>query len=140
MFLSTKAFFDNNIPGNNMLLIRSETAIPAEFVRRFKRNVVGITPMKTGALRRSIITQQLGNTANISWRSAYAGAQNQGFHTVREKRVINIDGRFVTLQPDVYHYRHYTTSGTGPHFANIAFARTQSEMPAVMRELGLTKI
>lgn len=139
MFLSAKAFFDNHIPGNNMLLIRSETMIPAEFVRRYKKNVVKLTPMKSGALRRSIITQQLGNTASISWRSAYAGAQNEGGHTVSEKRVVNIDGQFVTLQPGFYRYRKYTTGGTGPHFANIAFQQTQKEMPEVMRELGLTK-
>lgn len=138
MFLSAKAFFENNTPGNTMLLIRAETAIPAEFIRRFKRNAVAITPKKSGALRRSLITRQLGNTAEISWRSAYAGAQNQGSHTVREKRVVNIDGKFVTLMPGIYHYRNYTTPGTGPHFANIAFTQTQTEMPEVLRALGLT--
>lgn len=122
-----------------MLLIRSQTEIPAEFIRRYKRNVVKITPMKSGALRRSIITQQLGNTANISWRSAYAGAQNEGRHTVTAKRIVSIDGRFVTLMPGVYRYSKYTTPGTGPHFANIAFQATQGEMPSALRELGLVK-
>jgi len=122
-----------------MLLIRAETMIPAEFVRRYKKNVVKITPFKSGALRRSIITQQLGNTANISWRSRYAGAQNEGGHNVSEKRIVNIDGHFVTLQPGFYRYRKYTTPGTGAHFANIAYKQTINEMPETMRELGLTK-
>lgn len=138
-FLSAQAFFEDMTPGNNALLIRAETAIPAEFVRRYKKNAVAITPMKTGALRRSIITRQLGGTAEVSWRMPYALAQNQGYHTVREKRVVNIDGRFVTLMPGTYHYRNYTTPGTGPHFANIAYQRTIAEMPAALRELGLTK-
>ncbi len=125
MFLSTKAFFENMIPGNNALLIRAETAIPAEFIRHYKKNVAPLTPKKVGSLRKSIITQQLGNTASISWRSAYAGAQNQGSHTVKEKRIVNIDGKFVTLQPGVYHYRNYTTPGTGPRFATIAFQKTE---------------
>lgn len=137
MFLNTAAFFENSIPNNNLLLIRAETAIPAEFVKRFKKNVVTLTPSKSGALRRSIITQQLGNTATIGWRSEYAGAQNEGQHTVHEKRVINIDGNYVTLQPGVYRYRKYTTPGTGPHFANIAYRQTINDMRPVITELGL---
>lgn len=139
MFLSAKAFFENNTDHNIRLLTRAETAIPREFVNLYKKNVVGITPMKTGALRRSIITRQLGSTAEISWRMPYARAQNEGGHTVSARRVININGRFVTLQPGRYVYRNYTTPGTGPRFASIAFQRTQGQMPAKLRELGLTK-
>lgn len=139
MFLKAQAFFENMIPGNNALLIRAETQLPAEFVRRYKKNVVSLTPRKSGALRRSIITRQIGNTAEISWRLPYAAAQNQGFHTVREKRVVNIDGHYVTLQPGIYRYRNYTTAGTGAHFANIAFQKTTNEIPEIERELGLTK-
>ncbi len=139
MFLKAQAFFDNNIPGINMLLIRAKTEIPAEFVRRYKKNVVKITPYKTGALRRSIITQQLGDTANISWRQPYAAAQNQGFHTVATKRIVNMGGKYVTLQPGIYRYKNYTTAGTGPHFANTAYQKTQAEMPEAFRVLGLTK-
>ena len=139
MFLTAKAFFEDNTQNNIRLLIRAEETIPAEFVKRYKKNVVKLTPRKTGALRRSIITQQLGNTANISWRMPYAAAQNKGGHTVTETRRVNIDGRFVTLKPGYYQYRHYTTPGTGSGFASQAFRETQREMPAVLRELGLTK-
>lgn len=140
MFLSAKAFFENKIPNNNMLLIRAEAAMPLDYIRRYKKNAVAITPKKTGALRRSIITRAAGDgTAEISWRLPYAQAQNQGFHTVATKRVVNIDGQFVTLQPGIYRYKNYTTAGTGPHFANIAFVKTNNEMPEIVRELGLTK-
>lgn len=139
MFLSTEAFFDDGNRTNIALLVRAKTDIPAEFVRLYKKNVVGITPMKTGALRRSIITRQLGGTAEIAWRSPYAGTQNVGGHTVASKRVVNIDGRFVTLQPGFYRYRNYTTAGTGPNFAGKAFQATQAQMPAALRGLGLIK-
>lgn len=121
MFLSSKTFFANAIPGVTALIIRAETAIPMEFIRHYKKNVVSLTPMKSGALRRSIITQALGKTASISWRSPYAGIQNapEDFGRV---------------------YLHYTTPGTGSHFANIAFQRTQDEMPAVLNELGIISV
>ena len=146
MFLSAKAFFEDGTANNTRVLIRAETQIPQEFTKRYRKNVVAITPKKSGALRRSIITQAIGNKAEISWRLPYAGAQNVGHHTVARKRVINIGFKapynnlgYVTLSPGVYPYRNYTTPGTGPRFASIAYQKTQSEMPAVMRELGLTK-
>lgn len=139
MFMSAKMFFEDNMPHNERLLIRAETDIPAEFIKRYKRNVVKITPMKSGALRRSIITLASRGRADISWRSAYAKRQNEGGHSVTEKRVVYIDGKFVTLMPGFYRYSNYTTPGTGPHFANVAFQRTRAEMPPVFRELGLTK-
>lgn len=139
MFLSSKTFFENNTPGNTALLIRAETQLPAEYLKHYKANVVNLTPKKRGGLRRSIITRQLANRAEISWRAPYAVQQNQGYHTVLSKRVVNIDGSFVTLHPGRYYYHNYTTPGTGPHFANIAFQKTNNEMPAVMKELGLVK-
>jgi len=120
VFISAKAYFSNKIDYNKTVLIRAETALPQEFIRIYKKNVVAITPKKTGALRRSIITQASGNQANISWRSRYARAQNEGGH----------NGAV---------YRNYTTPGTGAHFANIAYKKTMAQMPAVVRELGLTK-
>ncbi len=145
MFLKAQTFFEDNTPGNNILLIRGATMLPAEFIRRYKKNAVKITPMKSGALRRSIITQQLGNEANISWRSPYAGAQNQGFHVDKTKHFVPAQGfgkngkGFMAMPGSVHRYRNYTTGGTGPHFANIAYVATVNEMPAAARELGLTK-
>lgn len=141
MFLKTDVFFDNHIPEFNALLIRAETAIPAEYVRLYKKNVVAITPLKSGALRRSIITRQLGGRAEISWRSTYAGAQNQGGHTQSHfvRGANQRDGGFGIIKPGSYIYSKYTTPGTGPHFANIAFQATNAQMPAVLKELGLSE-
>lgn len=141
MFLSAKAFFNNHTEANQRLLIRASTELPAEWLRLYKKNVVNITPKRTGALRRSIITQQIGTGAEVSWRAPYAAAQNQGGHYVPQNvRGINpATGRGSTIKAGYYSYRKYTTAGTGPRFANIAFQKTNSEMPAVARALGLTK-
>lgn len=141
MFLSAKAFFKDGTANNTRVLIRAESQIPQEFAKRYRKNVVNITPKKSGALRRSIITQAIGNKAEISWRSPYAAAQNVGHHANAGYRVVNFgNGKYATLGPNVsYIYRNYTTKGTGPKFASIAYQKTQSEMPAVIRELGLTK-
>lgn len=141
MLLSAKAFFDDKTAHNTRLLIRGESAIPREWLKRFRKNVVGITPMKTGALRRSIITQQLGNTASVGWRAPYAKAQHDGGHTVPRtvKGPNRRDGGFGIIPAGFYRYRRYTTPGTGPRFGSIAFQKTNAEMPAVLRELGLTK-
>lgn len=139
MFLSAKAVFKSeNLDTSRTLYRRAETTLPDEFVRVYKRNVVSITPMKSGALRRSIITQAIGGRAEIAWRVPYAKAQDEGGHNVYDKRVVNIDGNFVTLHPGFYAYRNYTTPGTGPHFATTAFMATTAQMSAVYRALGLT--
>lgn len=141
MFISAKVYFDNHIDTNIQLLRRAETALPEEFVRLYKRNVVAITPRKTGALRRSILTQAIGNTANISWRAPYAKAQDDGGHTQSHtvKGINQRDGGGGTIMPGSYRYRNYTTPGTGPNFATIAFRATTAQMPAVYRQLGLTQ-
>ena len=141
MFLSAKAFFDDKTDHNSRLLIRGQTEIPREWIRLFKKNVAAITPMKTGALRRSIITQAMGSTASVSWRMPYARAQHSGGHTV-PRRVMGgntRDGGFGIIPARSYRYSNYTTPGTGPRFGSIAFQVTNAQMPAVLRELGLTK-
>ena len=142
MFISAKTFFDpTKIDTTIQLYRRAETEIPSEFVRAYKKNVVAITPRKSGALRRSIITQALGNRAEISWRMPYAKAQDDGGHTQnRAVRGINHrDGGGGTIMPGSYRYRNYTTPGTGPRFATTAFIATTAQMPEIYRKLGLTK-
>ena len=141
MFISAKAYFDDNTPKLNALLMRMETDLPQEFVRLYKRNVVKLTPMKTGALRRSIITQAIGNTANIGWRSRYAKAQNEGGHTVpKAVRGPNTrDGGFSTINAGFYSYSRYTTAGTGPRFAQTAMSQTKRDMQAYLKQRGYTK-
>lgn len=120
MFLSAKAFFENNTASNVVLIKQAETQIPQEWVRLFKRNVVAGTPKDSSTLRRSIITQALGSRAQIGWRAPYAGAQEAGGHN----GVV---------------YVNYTTPGTGKNFARNAFRATTAQMPSVLRQLGLTK-
>ncbi len=122
MFISANAYFNNKVPEFTRLLIRANTALPHEFVKRYRKNVVNITPKKSSALRRSIITRVTDGQADISWRSKYAYTQNLGRHPQ-------------TGLP----YRNYTTPGTGPGFGSKAYKQTMAEMPSVLRELGLTK-
>jgi len=125
MFVSAKTYFKNGMPHNIRLLIRANTQLPEEFIKRYKKNVSKITPKKSGWLRRSIITQVTPGRGEITWRAIYAAAQNQGWHTTKSgKRAI---------------YVNYTDEKTGSRFAARAFEQTMSEMPAVYRELGLTK-
>lgn len=141
MFITAKAYFDDNTAHNNRLLTRMETDIPETFVKIYRKNVAKITPMKTGALRRSIITQVTAGRGDIGWRSRYAAAQNAGghsqSHTVRGRN--QRDGGFGTIKPDVYRYTRYTTERTGPKFASRAFKQTKSEMPPYLRERGYIK-
>lgn len=127
MLISAKVFFQNNMQDNINTVVSAKTQIPEEFVKRYRKNVRKITPMKPshGWLRKSIISQVQPGRADISWRAEYASAQNQGWHKTKSGKIAI--------------YRKYSTGGTGPKFAQIAFERTMSEMPAVYREMGLTK-
>lgn len=141
MFITAKAFFDDRTPHNNRLLIRGQSDAPREWLKLFRKNVVAVTPKKTGALRRSIITQALGTTASISWRSPYALPQNEGGHTAKSTHFVPLGKNrgFIAQAGKRYSYSNYTTPGTGPRFGSIAFQKTNAEMPAVLRQLGLTK-
>lgn len=136
MFISAKAFFEDNTKNNERLLIRMNDTIPILFISLYKKNAAGLTPVKSGALIRSIITQAMGNTANISWRSPYAAAQNAGGHTVPRmvKGPNKRDGGFGIIMPGSYTY-----SNGAKGFAFKAFQETQKQMPAALREQGFTK-
>jgi hypothetical protein len=138
----TSAYFQNGIPSNIRLLVRMESEVPELFAQLYRKNVVKRTPMKTGRLRRSIITQSLGNQAMITWRAPYARAQNEGGHTVpRPVRGFNPNtGRYSTIAPGFYRYRNYTTPGTGAHFAGrLTMEETKAQFPAALKSRGLTK-
>lgn len=120
--MSAKAVFNDHTAENELLISRSVSTLPLMFVTRYKRNVAPLTPMKSGALRRSIVTQVVGHSANIAWRLPYAIDQNLG----RDQQT----GRV---------YKHYTTPGTGPNFKDRALAMTITQVDPMFRELGLTK-
>jgi len=120
--MSAKAFFDSKQLDLDIVLYRrAETVLAPRFVELYKKNVVNITPWRTYALRRSIITQALGNKAEIGWRSPYAGAHEKGSHRGSRQ------------------YTDYNDLTTGAGFATKAFIATTAQMPALYRELGLTK-
>ena len=121
MFISAKAFFKDNTANNKVLIKQVETAIPVEWLKLFRANVVNITPIETAALRRSIITQALGNRGRVGWRSAYAGAHEKGSHRGSKQ------------------YENYSRAGTGAGFAKRAFRLTQEQMPSKLKQLGLIK-
>lgn len=125
MFVTAKVFFDDKT-ANNIKLIREFDNVPADFVRLYKKHVAPITPVRTGWLRRSIMTQVLGNTAKIGWRATYAAAQNEGGHTQEHYvRGWNMrDGGMSTIKPGTYRYPR------GKGFADRA---------AVLAELELDK-
>lgn len=118
--MSAKAVFDDKTAEAELLITRSATNLPRMFVENYKRNVAPITPKRTGALRRSIVTRSLGTEAEIAWRLPYAIDQDAG--------IDSITGRV---------YRNYTTPGTGPHFKDKAFAMTIQQIEPMFTELGL---
>lgn len=120
--MSANAVFDDKTAEATLLITRSATNLPRMFVEQYKKNVAPITPKRTGALRRSIVTRAIGTQAEIAWRLPYAVDQDAG--------IDSITGRV---------YRNYTTPGTGPHFKDKAFALTITQIDPMFRELGLTK-
>lgn len=71
------------------------------------------TPKKHGDLRMNKLKQVLGMHAVIQWRQIYASR-------LEEKQ-----------------FRHYTTPGTGPHFAEKAVKRIVEDSAKYFRRAGL---
>jgi hypothetical protein len=120
--ISASSVFDDATAVNELLITRSAALLPRKFVEQYKRNVLPLTPKRSGALRRSIVTRASGYQAEIAWRLPYAVDQDAG--------IDSITGRV---------YRNYTTPGTGPHFKDQAMALTIRQIDPMFRELGLTK-
>ena len=140
MFVSAKAFFDDHTQDNIRLLIRAETEFPQEWLKTYKRIVAPLTPIDTGALRRSIITRVVPNGAEVSWRRPYASVQNDGQHTVARKVVTRdqYNGGFGIIPARVYtNYIHRRGGNKG--FLEKAAIATRNEVPAMWRKIGLTK-
>lgn len=128
MQLSAKAYFKDASSNNKKILIRSTTEVPRAWLIEFRKGARGAaspsTPLRDGALRRSIVTQMSDGHGEVGWRSAYAAAQNVGYHTRNGKRI---------------YYRKYTTAGTGKGFARAAFQYANSKLPQIARQTGLTR-
>lgn len=71
------------------------------------------TPQDKGNLRRDILKQVLGLSGKITWAKNYAVFQESK------------------------QYRSYTTSGTGPHFAENAVKKVVKDQDVYFRKAGL---
>lgn len=82
-------------------------------IRNMARDVVKIanpkTPSNTTQLRQSVKITQMGKNIQIQWKAKYAIFQE-------EKQ-----------------YKHYTTAGTGPHFARNAVEQVQRDSEKYFR-------
>jgi hypothetical protein len=70
------------------------------------------TPKKTSALRRDALKQVLGLRATIQWSNEYAAKMED------------------------IEFKHYTTPGTGPHFAENAVKEVASKAEDYFRQTG----
>lgn len=125
--VSVKVDVDDGMKENVKLMQNLKHIWPEEYWKLYKKNVAPLTPAKRNWLRRSIRHSVAGNELTIWWEAKYAAAQNDGGHTVRQRRVVNIDGNFVTLMPGYYPYRRYTTAGTGSGFREKAMDLTRQQ-------------
>lgn len=105
--------------GKVSLQINGNAAI---FLRYFMDDVdkraFPITPKKEGRLRESPMKQVLGLHGRMEWKKVYALPQEAGV----------IRGHPV---------RHYTTPGTGPHFAEKAVKAAVQAAETTMRKARL---
>ena len=118
--MSAKATFDGRYKKDIRLITEAISNTAPQFAKRYRANVVNITPKKTSALRRSIVTQVIGHVAKIGWRLPYAIDQNLG----RDRKT-------------GVRYKHWTTPNTGPGFKDKALAATMRELDPMFREMGI---
>lgn len=103
--------------------IISQTRIKSNiFLRTLCDRVVQIsepkTPRRLGNLRRDVLRQVLGLRGVIDWRKKYAQYQERGMRADGTRRV-----------------RKYTTSGTGPHFAENAIRQAVQESESIIARI-----
>jgi hypothetical protein len=148
MYMSAKSFFIDHSSDNTRLLRTATYLIPQVYKQKFLANARKIAPIVTGGLRRSIVTQTIGNTVSIGWRVPYAASVDAGQHTVNVARRVRLSGSAShsrtgeKLGGGDYMYLtagvHKHTTGSAGFLDRIKTA-TQKDMMAAIREMGLTK-
>lgn len=129
MDISAKTFFADT-PVKRIKLIHQQTNMYPEAYRRlFLGNARKIAPIKSSALRRSIVTQVLGDTVSIGWRVPYAAAVDAGGHTDKTTHFapamgLGYRGRGYTTRPDWFH--PYRTGSEG--FKDRIVTATRKDM------------
>jgi hypothetical protein len=127
--VSVKAFIDNNLNHNAILLRQFNTEFPYVYRNKYLANSRILSPRRTGRLIRSIGTQILGNTLTIVWRAPYALAVDQGGHKDKTTHFapakgFGDGGRGYRTRPGWFH--PYKTGSKG--FANRIGVRTHRDM------------
>jgi hypothetical protein len=120
--MSAKSSVDMNLWADVVVIENALNNLPRIFAQKFGKNVWPFTPKKYGPLRASIFAQSLGHTATVGWRMPYVLDQELGYNTKTG-----------------YVYSHWTTPGTGPHFAQMGVRMTLAQMDSIYREVGLTR-
>lgn len=77
------------------------------------KNSTPKTPKKTGRLRMDILKQVLGLKGKVLWGKNYA------------------------IYQETKQFRHYTTSGTGPHYAENGVKKTVQNTNQIAKSAGL---
>lgn len=105
------------IEDNNKSIYQDTAQKASIFLRQIGEEIVRmstpITPMKTGALRRDVLKEVLGLKGKVEWRKPYAAIQ------------------------EVKQFKRYTTSGTGPHFAEKAAREIANKTAGIAKVSGL---
>lgn len=90
-------------------------------VEDIHRRANDITPLRDNGLRTSVLkTMPNKTTAVIEWKVPYAAYQERGMRA---------DGTHVV--------QHYTTPGTGPHFAENSVKATMNNFYEIAKQGGL---
>jgi len=103
--------FTDNTPAIISHTSKNSSAFLREMMDKIDSESQGRTPKKTGALRRNILKQVLGNHGKIAWQQPYA-----------------------SYQEDIQH-KNYTTSNTGPHYAERAVMKVVRDSDVIAKRI-----
>ncbi len=105
------------IVDNTVIIVEKTRQRASIFLRTMADEIVNIsspkTPKKTGRLRADVIRQVLGLNGKLKWVKKYAKYQ------------------------EVRRFAKYTTSGTGPRFAENAVKKSVAQTGKIAKRSGL---
>lgn len=103
---------------DNTVTYKNQMSLNANLALRFITDAIQQTanpktPKRLGNLRNDTVKQVVGLHGTIEWRKRYAGYQ------------------------ETKQYKHYTTPGTGPHYAENAVKTVANDSDQYFRKAGL---
>lgn len=109
---------------SNMPRVKNEVDFQAQLMTRLMIEDVHnfstpVTPKKEGNLRIAVSKQVIGKKGIIEWKQPHANVQERGYSD---------EGRV---------FRHYTTPGTGPHYAEESVKKVMSNIPEYLMKVGV---